>query len=387
MPFFGFAGITILMRKEENSIDIFSFFNVFELPVWILIFLAIFLVGLFVYLLEKHSPFSSINTNESLLRKTQIKYDLRESIWLSLGGFCLAGAENPPHTLSTRMLLYGFYFFSSICISTFQAELAAFLTLDRFETSIDSLRELANQNKIEYSFVSGTSVQAYFEDMRTIEENFYQFWLKSSLFVRNLDFSCDGDTKILSLSGNESRIFRKNEQACNKNFDDDAFELFEYQSLWLYPLSNTYTRLLEKIKKTGYMNNTYDGIKRVLNSKVNSPFALILDYPAAFYATKQYCELTIVGSQFSTRPYAIGVAKGSPLRDMLTDVILQLQRESILDQLKTKWWNSGTAHQCTTNTGADSKITLNLVGGIFIFISIFIFITIILFLVEYLRKN
>ena len=52
---------------------------------------------------------------------------------------CVAGPESTPRTLSSRMLVAGFWFFCSIIMANYTANLAAFLTTSRLTTPINSL--------------------------------------------------------------------------------------------------------------------------------------------------------------------------------------------------------------------------------------------------------
>lgn len=373
------------MKKEQNNLDLLSFISVFDWPVWLSILICVLAVGFLVTLIEKHSPFSSTNTKNELVSKTQIHFSLKESIWLAFGSFLLAGAESPPRTLSTKTLMCGFYIFSAICLSTYQANLAAFLTHKRLESSISSIYDLPSQNKIKYSLVGGSSIQSYFEDMKEIEENFYNFWIKSSLLSKKLKFNCkrsNSTNNLLDIIENKECI-----DYLSVKQGEDLFGFIDYEALWEYPLGNIYSNLVAEMKKTGYLNHTTEGIQRVLSSSSDDKFAFFIDYPNALYATIKNCDLEIIGSQFSSRPYAMGVKKNSPLKDILSNELLKLQREGILNKLKTKWWYYESS-KCVNTDESDIQINLYTVGGIFVFMGGALVIGFAFMIVEYLfRKN
>ena len=58
------------------------------------------------------------------------------------------GGGEPPRCLASRLLVAGFWFFSVVIMSTFTANLAAFLTVSRMGTTIASLDELAAQSDV-----------------------------------------------------------------------------------------------------------------------------------------------------------------------------------------------------------------------------------------------
>ena len=58
-------------------------------------------------------------------------------------------------------------------IATYTANLAAFLTVSRLDTPIESLDDLAKQFKTKYAPQESTSTETYFKRMADIEEKFY----------------------------------------------------------------------------------------------------------------------------------------------------------------------------------------------------------------------
>lgn len=56
------------------------------------------------------------------------------------------------------------YFFALIMLASYTANLAAFLTMERMEPTIESAEDLAKQNKIKYGVVKGGSTAAFFRD-------------------------------------------------------------------------------------------------------------------------------------------------------------------------------------------------------------------------------
>lgn len=63
--------------------------------------------------------------------------------------------------VSTRIVAGMWWFFSLIMISSYTANLAAFLTIDRMEIEIKSAEELAKQSKIKYGTVADAATMSY----------------------------------------------------------------------------------------------------------------------------------------------------------------------------------------------------------------------------------
>ena len=81
------------------------------------------------------------------------------------------------------------WLFGFIVIASYTANLAAFLTVSRLETPVDSLDDLAKQYKIQFSPMKGSDSMTYFERMANIEEKFYEYiqiCFKICLYFLNL---------------------------------------------------------------------------------------------------------------------------------------------------------------------------------------------------------
>ena len=73
---------------------------------------------------------------------------------------------------STRMIAALWWFFTLIMISSYTANLAAFLTVERMESPIESAEDLARQQKIKYGSVHGGSTSAFFRVSKLILDVF-----------------------------------------------------------------------------------------------------------------------------------------------------------------------------------------------------------------------
>lgn len=92
---------------------------------------------------------------------------------LKFHNFNIGGGE-APRNLSGRLVAATWWLFGFIIIASYTANLAAFLTVSRLDSPIESLDDLAKQYKIKYAPQEGTSAATYFERMAYIEEKFYE---------------------------------------------------------------------------------------------------------------------------------------------------------------------------------------------------------------------
>lgn len=75
----------------------------------------------------------------------------------------ISGSELMPKALSTRIVGGIWWFFTLIIISSYTANLAAFLTVERMDSPIDSADDLAKQTRIEYGAVRDGSTMTFFK--------------------------------------------------------------------------------------------------------------------------------------------------------------------------------------------------------------------------------
>lgn len=73
------------------------------------------------------------------------------------------GCDILPKGVPTRLAAAVWWFFALIVISSYTANLAAFLTKEQQESTIKSVEELANQGEIRYGLVERGSTEAFFK--------------------------------------------------------------------------------------------------------------------------------------------------------------------------------------------------------------------------------
>ena len=71
------------------------------------------------------------------------------------------------------------WFFTLIMISSYTANLAAFLTVERMESPIESAEDLAKQSTIKYGCVGGGSTSTFFRVRENYQTFLYRGWLES----------------------------------------------------------------------------------------------------------------------------------------------------------------------------------------------------------------
>lgn len=84
------------------------------------------------------------------------------SFWFTIVTLMHQGCDLNPKATSTRIIGAIWWFFTLIMISSYTANLAAFLTVERMITPIESVEDLAEQSKISYGTLEGGSTMTFF---------------------------------------------------------------------------------------------------------------------------------------------------------------------------------------------------------------------------------
>ncbi|XP_035290170.1 glutamate receptor 1-like isoform X1 [Anguilla rostrata] len=118
------------------------------------------------------------------------EFGIFNSLWFSLGAFMQQGCDISPRSLSGRIVGGVWWFFTLIIISSYTANLAAFLTVERMVSPIESADDLAKQTEIAYGTLDGGSTKDFFR--RSKIAVFEKMWsyMKSadpSVFVKTTD--------------------------------------------------------------------------------------------------------------------------------------------------------------------------------------------------------
>ncbi|TKS82294.1 Glutamate receptor ionotropic, kainate 5 [Collichthys lucidus] len=197
-------GISILYRVQlGRKPGYFSFLDPFSPAVWLFMLLAYLAVScvlflaarsfLYLYFPARLSPYEWYNPHPCLRERRDMlenQYTLGNSLWFPVGGFMQQGSEIMPRALSTRCVSGVWWAFTLIIISSYTANLAAFLTVQRMEVPIESPDDLADQTNIEYGTIHGGSTMTFFMNSRY--QTYQRMWnymnsKQPSVFVKSTE--------------------------------------------------------------------------------------------------------------------------------------------------------------------------------------------------------
>uniref|UniRef100_A0A6P7F4M4 Glutamate receptor ionotropic, NMDA 3A-like n=1 Tax=Diabrotica virgifera virgifera TaxID=50390 RepID=A0A6P7F4M4_DIAVI len=126
-----------------------------------------------------------------------------------------------------------------------------------------------------------------------------------------------------------------------------------------------------------------EGVKRLRNGSLD---ILIADTPVLDYyrATDHGCKLQKIGDSINEDSYAIGMAKGFPLKDSISAVIAKYSNNGYMDILQEKWYGGLPCFKLATDIAQPRPLGVAAVTGVFILLGVGIALGLLILLVEHL---
>ncbi|KYN00566.1 Glutamate receptor, ionotropic kainate 1, partial [Cyphomyrmex costatus] len=311
---------SMLQVTKRTPPRLFSFMTPLAMEIWLFLLGAYVVVSLTIWIVARFSPFEWVepspcpsckcplqgshvsaldpDSDDIPLLKTVNEFSLANSFWFTVGTLMQQGSDLNPKATSTRIVGGIWWFFTLIIISSYTANLAAFLTVERMITPIENVADLAEQTEISYGTLEGGSTKTFFRDSK----------------------------------------------------------IGIYQKMW---------RFMESKSPSVFVQTYEEGIKRVLEGD----YAFLMESTMLDYAVQRDCNLTQIGGLLDSKGYGIATPKGSPWRDKISLVILELQEKGVIQILYDKWWKN-TGDVCNRDDkNKESKanaLGVENIGGVFV---------------------
>uniref|UniRef100_A0A8C6TCS9 Glutamate receptor, ionotropic, AMPA 1a n=1 Tax=Neogobius melanostomus TaxID=47308 RepID=A0A8C6TCS9_9GOBI len=212
-------GISIMIKKPTKSKPgVFSFLDPLAYEIWMCIVFAYIGVSVVLFLVSRFSPYEwhSEDYEEGAEPQTPTQtsngvqqtptapqsnavqqsqeqsneFGIFNSLWFSLGAFMQQGCDISPRSLSGRIVGGVWWFFTLIIISSYTANLAAFLTVERMVSPIESAEDLAKQTEIAYGTLDAGSTKEFFRRSKiAVFEKMWSYMKAAdpSVFVKTTD--------------------------------------------------------------------------------------------------------------------------------------------------------------------------------------------------------
>ncbi|XP_026846853.1 glutamate receptor ionotropic, kainate 2 isoform X3 [Drosophila persimilis] len=193
-------GIGILFKVPTSQpTRLFSFMNPLAIEIWLYVLAAYILVSFALFVMARFSPYEWKNPHPCY-KETDIvenQFSISNSFWFITGTFLRQGSGLNPKATSTRIVGGCWFFFCLIIISSYTANLAAFLTVERMISPIESASDLADQTEISYGTLEGGSTMTFFRDSKIgIYQKMWRYMenRKAAVFVKTYE---DGIKRVM----------------------------------------------------------------------------------------------------------------------------------------------------------------------------------------------
>jgi len=155
------TGVGILYKKKTPPPpNPFSFLQPLSIEVWIYTTTAYLGVSIVLFLLGRISPYEWEDNGEGSATN---QWTISNALWFGIGSFLCQGCDLLPKTISTRTVAIMWWFFTLIMMSSYTANLAAFLTASKMSSPVNSAEDLAKQTKIKYGTYCCGSTNSFFK--------------------------------------------------------------------------------------------------------------------------------------------------------------------------------------------------------------------------------
>ncbi|KAF7990138.1 hypothetical protein HCN44_009873 [Aphidius gifuensis] len=179
-------GISIMIKKPvKQKPGVFSFLNPLSKEIWVCVIFSYIGVSIVLFIVSRFSPYEwrviqpsgvidqargdsmqhphsgpgSLHAPNPCMAND---FSILNSMWFSLGAFMQQGCDISPRSISGRIVGSVWWFFTLIIISSYTANLAAFLTVERMVVPINSPEELASQTEVQYGTLHHGSTWDFF---------------------------------------------------------------------------------------------------------------------------------------------------------------------------------------------------------------------------------
>ncbi|CAF3643389.1 unnamed protein product [Rotaria socialis] len=285
-------GISIMIRKpEKQKPGVFSFMDPLSKEIWMCVIVSYLFVSGILFFVSRSSSYEWYFENESDLVPRN-KFSLENALFFSFAAFMHQGVDLLPRSISGRVATSAWWFFSLILVSSYTANLAAFLTVEKLVTPIETVKDLAKQTEIRYGAVRGGSTMAFFN--KSTITTFKSMWNfmqqhKDDVFVTS---NREGIEKVRNAKGKFALLLEStlneyvNERhPCNtmrigENIDAKGYGIATplgsdlREAINIAVLELTESGFLERLKQKWYYERSECTNSGSKDSKVSKPLTL-----------------------------------------------------------------------------------------------------------------
>ncbi|KAG5677407.1 hypothetical protein PVAND_007167 [Polypedilum vanderplanki] len=198
-------GISIMIKKPmKQKPGLLSFLNPLSKEIWVCVVFSFLGVSIVLYIVSRFSPhewrpMTVMTPNNNFTIQTQTitthqttsvnEFTLLNSFWFAVAALMQQGVDFTPRSLPGRIIGSVWWFFTLILISSYTANLAAFLTVERMVTPINSPEDLAAQTEVQYGTLYHGSTWDFFRKSQiSLYNKMWEFMnSRKHVFVHSYD--------------------------------------------------------------------------------------------------------------------------------------------------------------------------------------------------------
>ncbi|XP_035659997.1 glutamate receptor ionotropic, kainate 2-like [Branchiostoma floridae] len=232
-------------RPEQSHVGIQAFLRPFSYEVWAYIGISYMAISLLLSVVNAVNPyewFCLAKRGEASPQEggTYLPWN---SLWNAYGAFAQQGAVTVPQSFAGRFISGAWWFFMTVIVASYTANLAAFLTGSANQPTISSLTSLANRDEMSYGWVGTYSINDFMRASTT--EPYATMWKYTeeqnrtnlvSGVRRGLSRTVQGDKYAFITS--TAVQHRRYEQLCHLQVVGQKF--FTYGFALLFPKGSVY---------------------------------------------------------------------------------------------------------------------------------------------------
>lgn len=177
------TGISILLRKDRSENQgSFNFLSPFSTQTWASLLVAYLGTATCIFLVARLSPCEWVPQSE------QNNFSVTHSFWYTVGGLTLQGAGPHPKSVSGRVISCCWWLFTLLLLAHYFTNLSSSNSAQSSSSTVKGFEDLANQDKMEYGCLGGSSTLAFFKNSNDMmHRRIYEHMERSKSFVSTMD--------------------------------------------------------------------------------------------------------------------------------------------------------------------------------------------------------
>ncbi|XP_011631786.1 glutamate receptor 1-like isoform X3 [Pogonomyrmex barbatus] len=221
-------GISIMIKKPiKQKPGVFSFLNPLSKEIWVCVIFSYIAVSIVLFIVSRFSPYEwrvltiSGSTDSAISGRNDPSlqhphtpqgsphmptssmandFSIVNSLWFALAAFMQQSCDISPRSISGRIAGSVWWFFTLILICSYTANLAAFLTIERMVTPINSPEDLAAQTDVQYgTLANGTTPDFFRKSQISLYSKMWEFMnSRKHVFVQSYE---EGIEKVRTSKG------------------------------------------------------------------------------------------------------------------------------------------------------------------------------------------